>query len=65
LDFALSEFHKLNIARAAVNERTFAVLSRQGSCLDFRDNALIGRVFIRSGLGLAVIKKALHDFPDY
>jgi hypothetical protein len=33
--------------------------------MDSGDNPVIGRVFIRSWLGLAAIKKALHDFPDY
>jgi hypothetical protein len=66
LDFGPSlNFIRVNIARDAINERTFRRSVSPATHPDFRDNALPFRIFIHSPLSIAAIKKALHDFPDY
>jgi hypothetical protein len=61
----VSEFHRVNIARDAINERTFHRPVSPAAGVIFRDKALPFPIFILSPLSIAVIKKALHDFPDY
>jgi hypothetical protein len=63
-DLSLNFIGSISLATSSTKE-LFTVLSWPGNRVDFRGKAPGRRIFIRSPLGIAVIKKALHDFPDY